>query len=168
MISAPTRSVTVGTSTSAAPTAAFKASALIGVSVRLRRASKRSRIRASMPCGSRRVTTTRGFCPGMEPSEFDWASFAKCGGLSQRSVTGLKAVLGLMALLAALPDAAMDLRLAQGPNNQTGDDRRNVQGAEGGMFEHDRGKDGQHAEERYQSTDDEGFLIVSLHERMMA
>ena len=73
-----------------------------------------------------------------------------------------------MALLAALPDAAVDFPLAEGPNDQTGDDCRNVPDAEGGMFEHDRREDSQHAEKRYQGTDDEGFLIVSLHERMMA
>ena len=68
-----------------------------------------------------------------------------------------------MLLVAALPDAAVDLGLAQGPNDQAGDDRWNIPDAEGGLFEHDRGKDGQHADKRYQRADDEGFLIVSLH-----
>src|SRR6516162_2729661 len=55
------RSVTVGTSTSAFFTVSASSAAVMGLSSRLRRASKSSRMRVSMLSGSLRVTTTRGF-----------------------------------------------------------------------------------------------------------
>src|SRR5712672_2228094 len=65
MISGPTRSVTVGTSTSASAIAAFSRAASIGISSALRLASKDSRISRSIPSGSLRVTMTSGFFSAM-------------------------------------------------------------------------------------------------------
>ena len=67
MRSASSRSVTVGTSTSAVCIASVSWARVIATSSMFRRVSNSSHIRVSMRSGSRRVTMTRGFFLAMDP-----------------------------------------------------------------------------------------------------